>query len=149
MTKGASLSKPLKPSQAAARLSILYEDLPKLDRPWTRLDVKTLRAEKPDWLVEARRKCGRIANERAAVERERKEAEAAKVIAFWREKGLVGLDVGTVEYHVLHVEPAMMWAAHALHVKCDIMDMAAWKVWPKSMQAIEDDLFNSDEDEYW
>jgi hypothetical protein len=53
------LDKVVKPSWAAKVLGIAYSDLPKLDRPWTKGDVRKLRDSKPDWLTEARRRHGR------------------------------------------------------------------------------------------
>ena len=74
MNTRANLDKPLKPSKAAARLSIAVGDLPKLSRPWTRRDVHRLRKERPSWLTAARREHG-AARQRAFEAKERQIVE--------------------------------------------------------------------------
>ncbi|MFE3797556.1 hypothetical protein KHQ06_33170 [Nocardia tengchongensis] len=51
-----SAAQPLKRAAAAARLGIAVADLPELGAGWTVGEVWRLRRERPDWLIEARRR---------------------------------------------------------------------------------------------
>jgi hypothetical protein len=59
--------------QAAARLNIGVADLPRKGA-WTREQVRALRAERPDWLTQARRAYAAGKDERAARQRKAREA---------------------------------------------------------------------------
>ncbi|MEV6098083.1 hypothetical protein [Nocardia sp. NPDC051981] len=54
--RNASAATPLKRAAAAARLNIAVGDLPELGCGWTVGEVLRLRRERPDWLIDARRR---------------------------------------------------------------------------------------------
>ncbi|TCC15319.1 MULTISPECIES: hypothetical protein [Kribbella] len=74
-------SKPLSAKQAAARLSVALKDLPRRG-PWTRQQVRELRAERPEWLTLARREYARRKDEEAARQRQALDARKADFSCF-------------------------------------------------------------------
>ena len=119
-------------SWAAKVLAIAGQDLPKLDHPWTKGDVRALRDSKPDWLTEARRRY-------AARVREANEARAARLDIALARLGYDAADLGTLDQAVLYIDGAQ---THLMTVTgCSEADaeLAAWRRWPKSMAAEQSD----------
>jgi hypothetical protein len=73
----------LSAKQAAARLSIAVDDLPDIGRAWTRGDTDTLRRERPEWLIAARRSF-------AAQQEARRNARREAALRALEEAGFVG-----------------------------------------------------------
>jgi len=127
----------------AKALHINGADLPNLGRPWTKRDVHTLRAEKPAWLTDARRR-------RAAMMAAAAEAEGARLDAELTRLGYTAPDEGTADQGFLYIDGALIHLQHAAKCTEDDADSAAWRRWPKSMAAVEDyDDGSEDEDDYW
>jgi hypothetical protein len=124
--------KVVKPGWAAKVLGIAYSDLPKLDHPWTKADVRKLRDSKPDWLTEARRRHGRNQQEAA-------EARTAELVATFARLGYDAPDLGTLDQAMFYLDDARTHLMTETHCCEDEADRAAWRVWPKSMAAEEAD----------
>jgi hypothetical protein len=127
----AKLDKVVKPSWAAKVLSIDHSDLPTLDRPWTKRDVRSLRDSTPDWLTEARRR-------HAASMQQAGEARAAELDAALVRLGYNAPDLGTVDQAALYIDVALTHLMTETRCSEDEADRAAWRRWPKSMAAEED-----------
>ena len=96
----AKLDTVVQPSWAAKVLYIDHADLPTLDRPWTKRDVRALRDSTPDWLSDARRR-------QATRVQEASEARAAELDAALARLGYDAPDLGTVEQAVLCIDFAL------------------------------------------
>jgi hypothetical protein len=127
----AKLDKPVKPSWAAKVLGIDYSDLPKLDHPWTKGDVRSLRDSRPDWLTEARRHATR--------KQQAGEARSAELDAELARLGYDAPDLGTLDQAVLYLDGARTHLMTVTRCSEDEADRAAWRRWPKSMAAEEAD----------
>ncbi|MFF0370108.1 hypothetical protein [Micromonospora sp. NPDC005087] len=127
----AKLDKVVKPRWAAKVLGIDYADLPKLDRPWTQRDVRSLRDSRPGWLTEARRR-------RAASVQQASEARAAELDVALARLGYDAPDLGTADQPVLYIDGALTHLMIETRCSEDESDRAAWRRWPKSMAAEED-----------
>jgi hypothetical protein len=127
----ANLDKVVKPGWAAKVLSIDYSDLPKLDRPWTKRDVRALRDSKPDWLTEARRR-------HAASVRQASEARQAELDATLTRLGYDAPDLGTLDQALLYIDGALIHLMSVTRCSEDEADRAAWRRWPRSMAAEEE-----------
>lgn len=128
----ANLDKPVKPSRAAKVLSIDYADLPKLDRPWTKRDIRALRDAKPQWLTQARRQ---HADRR---QREREERIAGLDETLGR-LGYDAPDLGTLDQAVHYIDGARTHLMTETRCSEEDADAAAWRRWPKSMAEEQDD----------
>jgi len=126
------LGKVVKPRWAAKVLGIARSDLPKLDRPWTKGDVRSLRDSRPDWLTEARRRHGKA--QQAAGE-----ARIAELVGEFARLGYTDPDLGTLDQAVLCLDGARTHLMCVTHCSEDEADRAAWLRWPKSMAAEEAD----------
>ncbi|MET8311365.1 hypothetical protein [Micromonospora sp. NPDC005173] len=133
----AKLDKVVKPRWAAKVLGIDYADLPKLDRPWTQRDVRSLRDSRPDWLTDARRR-------HAASVQQASEARAAELDVALARLGYDAPDLGTVDQAVLYIDGALTHLMIETRCSEDEADRAAWRRWPTSMAAEED--YADDED---
>lgn len=133
----AKLDQVVKPKWAAKVLAIDYADLPKLDRPWTKQDVRSLRDSRPDWLTEARRR-------HAASVQQASQARAAELDVALARLGYNAPDLGTVDQAVLYIDGALTHVMIETRCSEDEADRAAWRRWPKSMAAEED--YADDED---
>lgn len=134
----ANLDKVVKPSWAAKVLSIDYSDLPKLDRLWTKRDVRLLRDSRPDWLTEARRRHAANGQQaRAANGQQAREARAAELDAALARLGYDAPDLGTVDQAVLYIDGALTHLMIETRCSEDEADQAAWRRWPKAMAAEE------------
>ncbi|MBQ0905495.1 hypothetical protein [Micromonospora sp. U21] len=121
----------MKPSWAAKVLGIDDADLPKLDRPWSQRDVRSLRESRPDWLIEARRR-------HAGSVQQASEARAAELDAELARLGYDAPDLGTVDQAALYIDDAVTHLTTVTRCSEDEADRAAWRRWPKSMAAEED-----------
>lgn len=114
------MSKRLSPAQAAARLSVSVEALPH-GGPWTREEVRSLCAGRPDWLTRARR-------EHAAF----KDAEAARkrraVDAILDDGGYTAPDTGRDEV-ILYADEALLFLLRH-GVPRDDAEAAVDRRWP-------------------
>ncbi len=127
----AKLDKVVKPGWVAKVLSIDDSDLPKLDRPWIRRDVRSLRDSKPDWLTDARRR-------HATHVQEASQARAAELDAALARLGYDAPDLGTLDQAVLYIDGALTHLMTETACCQDEADRAAWRRWPKSMTAEAD-----------
>ena len=127
----ARLDTVVEPSWAAKVLYIDYADLPTLDRPWTKRDVRSRRDSTPDWLSDARRR-------HATRVQEASEARAAGLDAALARLGYDAPDLGTVEQAVLYIDFALTHLMTETRCCQDEADRAGWRRWPKSMAAEED-----------
>ncbi|WP_143728114.1 hypothetical protein [Micromonospora cremea] len=133
----AKLDKVVKPRWAAKVLGIDYADLPKLDRPWTKRDVRSLRDSRPGWLTEARRR-------HATRVQQANESRAAELDAELARLGYDAPDLGTVDQAALYIDGALTHLTTVTRCSEDEADRAAWRRWRKSMAAEED--YADDED---
>lgn len=131
------MDKVVKPSWAAKVLGIDYSDLPRLDRAWTKRDIRQLHADRPDWLTEARRRHN-IRKQQAAA------ARAAKLDAELTRLGYTAADAGSLDQALNYIDGARL---HLMHVTgCTELeaDQAAWRRWPESMH-----LEQADAEAHW
>ena len=94
------MSKRLSPAKAAARLNISVEALPH-GGVWTREEVRSLRAERPDWLPQARR-------EYAAFKDAEAERKRRAVDAILDEGGYTAPDTGRDDM-ILYADEALLY----------------------------------------
>ena len=125
------LDRIVKPGWAAKVLCIDYADLPKLDHPWTKRDVRKLQQAKPEWLTAAR--CRHSAARAAKAAARLAELDTALV-----RLGCTAPDAGTVDQAVLYIDGACTHLMIDTGCSEDEADRAAWQRWPKSMSADED-----------
>jgi hypothetical protein len=122
----------MKPGRAAKVLGIDYADLPRLDRPWTKRDVRALCGDRPQWLTDARRRYA------TGVQQEREERITRLDDAMTR-LGYNAPDAGTLDQAVLYIDPAR---THLMtETKCTEgdADAVAWRRWPGSMTEEQND----------
>jgi len=122
----------------AKALSIDPADLPALGRPWTKRDVRDLRAARPGWLIEARKRHGAAV---AAAAKARAEALAAKALVLSQTLVSLGYaqeDQGTEDQFYLHVERAILHLRFAQKCTEEEAEAAAWLLWPMTMAVTED-----------
>jgi hypothetical protein len=136
MTAAAKLDTVVKTGWAAKVLGIDCADLPKLDHPWTKRDVRRLRDDRPQWLTEARR---RHAKRVAAASR----AKAERLAADLAELGYTAPDLGTLDQAVLYIDGARTHLVTATRCSERDADTAAWLRWPRSMACEEADVDES------
>ncbi|SCL21108.1 hypothetical protein GA0074692_1087 [Micromonospora pallida] len=133
--KAHKLDKVVKPSWAARVLCIDHSDLPKLDRPWTKGDVRELRDSNPAWLTEAR--------QRYATRRQQEsETRMAELAAEFARLGYDEPDQGTLDQAMHYIDGARTHLMIATDCSETEADRAAWRVWPKSMAAEDADHEN-------
>ena len=135
----AKLDKVVKPGWAAKVLCIDYAELPRLDHPWTKRDVHELRQAKPEWLTDARRRYATARETQAAT-------EAAELDAALVRLGYTAPDAGTVDQAIHYIDPAMTHLMCQTRCTEDDAERAAWRRWPTSMTAAED---NADDNGWW
>jgi len=126
----------------AKALGIGGADLPNLGRTWTKRDIHKLRTEKPEWLTEARKRHGAQVTAVAEKEAERLDAELTKL-------GYTATDLGTVDQGISYIDGALIHLRTAAKCSEDAADRAAWRRWPKSMEALEDYDDAEDDTGYW
>jgi hypothetical protein len=107
-------------------LRIDHSDLPKLDRPWTRRDVRPLRDSMPDRLTDARRR-------QATRVQEASQARAAELDAAPARPGYDAPDLGTLDQTVRSIDFALTHLMTETRCCEGEADRAAWRRWPKSM----------------
>lgn len=137
-----NLDKVVKPSWAAKALGIAYSDLPKLDRPWTKGDIRKLRDGKPDWLTDARRRHGKDQQEAA-------EARLTELVAAYERLGYDAPDLGTLDQAIFYLDIARTHLMAETRCSEDEADRAAWRLWPRSMAAEEADAETSYDEADW
>jgi hypothetical protein len=127
-----NLDKVVKPAWAAKILGIDHAALPALGRPWTKRDVRALPEEQPPWLTEARcRYATRVQQQR--------EQRAAQLNAAMTRLGYNDPDLGTVEQAVSYIDGALIHLKFETRCSEDDADAVAWRRWPKSTAAEEED----------
>jgi hypothetical protein len=124
------LDRTVKPGWVANVLSIDVADLPKLDRPWSKRDIRALRVESPKWLADVRRRhATRVQQDREALNA-RLDAEITRL-------GYNDPDLGTVDQAVLYIAGAITYLMHETGCTERDGDMVALRRLPKSMEAEE------------
>jgi hypothetical protein len=124
--------KPLSPIQAAARLNICVDDLPRKGS-WSREQVRSLRAERPAWLTQARR---------VYASRKAKEAACARqaVDVLLDEGGYTAPDTRR-EDMVLYADEALLYLLHRGVANADA-EAAVDRRWPSTCADDEEWLFS-------